>query len=90
MVFSAIVASVYPAIMWWYLSRPAARAACMKQPEPELPEPNLAVGNDSLNLARLIFGHLAGIECRRGLRAAGCLWLRALVGTLLATGAARS
>ena len=38
MVFSAIVASIYPAMMWWYLSRPAARAACMKRPEPELSE----------------------------------------------------
>lgn len=40
MVFSAIVASVYPAMMWWYLSRPAARAACMKKPsQPDLAEP---------------------------------------------------
>ena len=39
MVFTAIVASVYPAISWWYLSRPAARAACLKkQPAPDLPE----------------------------------------------------
>jgi cell division protein FtsB len=39
-VFTAIVASVYPAMMWWYLSRPAARAACMDRPKPELPEPD--------------------------------------------------
>ena len=38
---AAIVACVYPALMWWYLSRPPARAACMKQPEPEKPEPDL-------------------------------------------------
>jgi hypothetical protein len=39
MIFAAIVASVYPAMMWWYLSRPAARAACLKKrPEPELSE----------------------------------------------------
>jgi hypothetical protein len=38
MVFTAIVACVYPALEWWYLSRPPARAACMKQPEPESPE----------------------------------------------------
>jgi hypothetical protein len=37
-VFCAIVAFVYPALVWWYLSRPPARAACMKQPEPEKPE----------------------------------------------------
>ena len=42
------------------------------------------MGNDSLNLARLVFGHLAGIECRRGLARGWLLWLRALVGTLLA------
>ena len=42
------------------------------------------MGNDSLNLARLVFGHLAGIECRRGLVRGWLLWLRALVGTLLA------
>ena len=42
MVLTAIVASVYPAMMWWYLSRPASRAACMMQKpaEPELPEAN--------------------------------------------------
>ena len=41
MVFVAIVACVYPAMMWWYLSRPASRAACMmKKPEPESLEPD--------------------------------------------------
>ncbi len=44
------------------------------------------MGNDGLNLARLVFGHLAGIECRRGLARGWLLWLRAGVGTLLATG----
>jgi hypothetical protein len=39
MVFSAIVASIYPAMSIWYLTRAAARAACMKQPEPQTPEP---------------------------------------------------
>jgi hypothetical protein len=43
-VFCAIVACVYPALMWWYLSRPPARAACMRQPEPEKKEPNLEWG----------------------------------------------
>jgi hypothetical protein len=39
MVFAGIVASIYPAMAWWYLSRPASRAACMKrQSKPELPE----------------------------------------------------
>jgi hypothetical protein len=38
-VFSAIIAVIYPAMLLWYLSRPAARAACMKQPEPKTPEP---------------------------------------------------
>lgn len=42
------------------------------------------MSNDALNLARLVFGHLAGIECRRGLAHGWLLWLRALVGTLLA------
>ncbi len=42
------------------------------------------MSNDALNLARLVFGHLAGIECRRGLARGWLLWLRALVGTLLA------
>jgi len=42
MVFMAIIASIYPAIMWWNLSRPAARAACLKKkPEPGLPEPDV-------------------------------------------------
>jgi hypothetical protein len=43
-VFCAIVACVYPALLWWYLSRPPARAACLKQPEPETEEPNLEWG----------------------------------------------
>jgi hypothetical protein len=38
MVFTAIVACVYPALEWWYLSRPPARAACMTQPKPDSPE----------------------------------------------------
>jgi ABC-type Na+ efflux pump permease subunit len=42
------------------------------------------VGNNSLNLARVIFGHLAGIECRRGLARGWLLLFRAAVGTLLA------
>jgi len=42
------------------------------------------LGNDSLNLARFIFGHLAGTECRRGLARGWLLWLRALLGTALA------
>jgi ABC-type Na+ efflux pump permease subunit len=42
------------------------------------------VGNDSLNLLRLVFGHVAGIECRRALARGWLLWLRAVVGTLLA------
>ncbi len=41
MIFSAIVACVYPAMMWWNLTRPAARAACLKQkPQLELSEPS--------------------------------------------------
>ena len=41
MIFAAIVACVYPAMMWWNLTRPAARAACLKlEPQPELPEPS--------------------------------------------------
>ena len=40
MIFMAIVAAIYPAMSLWYLSRPAARAACMKQPEPQMPEPD--------------------------------------------------
>jgi hypothetical protein len=43
-VFCAIVASVYPALLWWYLSRPPARAACMKQAKPEQQETNLEWG----------------------------------------------
>jgi ABC-type Na+ efflux pump permease subunit len=42
------------------------------------------VKNDGLNLARVVFGHLAGIECRRGLARGWLLWLRAILGTLLA------
>jgi hypothetical protein len=38
MIFGAIVASVYPAMMWWNLTRPAARAACLKK-KPELVQP---------------------------------------------------
>ncbi len=44
------------------------------------------MGNDSLNLARVIFGHLTGTECRRGLARGWLLWLRASVGTLLSIG----
>jgi hypothetical protein len=41
MVCSAIIACVYPAILLWYLSRPAARAACLKKrSEPDLAEPS--------------------------------------------------
>jgi hypothetical protein len=41
MIFAAIVASVYPAMMWWNLTRPPARAAClMQQPEPKPSEPS--------------------------------------------------
>jgi hypothetical protein len=41
LVFTAIVSSVYPAMLLWYLSRPAARAACLKKrSEPDLPEPS--------------------------------------------------
>ncbi len=32
MIFAAVIACIYPALEWWYLSRPAARAACMKPP----------------------------------------------------------
>jgi ABC-type Na+ efflux pump permease subunit len=39
---------------------------------------------DALQLARLVFGHLTGIECRRGLGRTWLFWLRASVGTLLA------
>jgi hypothetical protein len=36
MIFAAVIACIYPALEWWYLSRPAARAACMKlPPKPE-------------------------------------------------------
>jgi hypothetical protein len=38
-ILSAIVASIYPALMWWYLSRPASRVACMNRTEPEFQEP---------------------------------------------------
>ena len=40
--------------------------------------------NNSLNLARVVFGHLTGIECRRGLARGWLLLFRAVVGTLLA------
>jgi ABC-type Na+ efflux pump permease subunit len=43
------------------------------------------VASESLNLARVIFGHLTGTECRRGLARGWLLWLRALVGMLLAS-----
>ena len=35
---------------------------------------------DGLNLARVAFGHLAGIECRRGLGRTWLFWLRAAWG----------
>ncbi len=41
------------------------------------------MGNDSLNVARLLLGHLTGIECRRALARGWLLWVRAAVGTLL-------
>jgi hypothetical protein len=40
MVFVAMVAVIYPAMTLWYLSRPAARAACMNQLEPKMAEPD--------------------------------------------------
>jgi len=33
MIFVAAIACIYPALAWWYLNRPPARAACMKLPE---------------------------------------------------------
>ena len=42
------------------------------------------MGNNGLDVARLVFGHLAGIECRRGLARGWLLLFRAIVGTLLA------
>ncbi len=32
MIFAAAIACIYPALEWWYLSRPPSRAACMKLP----------------------------------------------------------
>ena len=79
-IFCAIVACVYPALFWWYLTRPPARAACMKQARTRTAGARSSVGNDSLNVARLVFGHLAGIECRACAARGWLLWLRSLVG----------
>jgi hypothetical protein len=40
MVFAAVLACIYPALAWWYLTRPAARAACMKLPAKPETGPN--------------------------------------------------
>jgi hypothetical protein len=37
-VFSAILAVVYPCLSIWFLTRPEARAACLRRIEPPLPE----------------------------------------------------
>jgi hypothetical protein len=44
-VFSAIISSVFPALEIWYLTRPAARAACLREsskPKSPLPEVGVA------------------------------------------------
>jgi hypothetical protein len=40
-VFSAIVASIYPGLSLWYLSRPSTRAACLPRPSADTPENEL-------------------------------------------------
>jgi hypothetical protein len=37
-VFSAILAVIYPSLSIWFLTRPEARAACLRRMEPPLPE----------------------------------------------------
>jgi hypothetical protein len=43
-VFEAVVASVYPALSIWFLSRPPARAACWKEKPPREPLPSGGAG----------------------------------------------
>jgi hypothetical protein len=43
-VFSAIVASIYPGISLWLLTRPPTRAACMQRPKPAEPPQQVDFG----------------------------------------------
>jgi hypothetical protein len=43
-VFSAVLASIYPALAIWFLTRPPARAACYKEAPPEEPQPAVQAG----------------------------------------------
>jgi hypothetical protein len=38
-VFNAVVASIYPGLSIWFLTRPRARAACIARPQPKPTEP---------------------------------------------------
>jgi hypothetical protein len=44
-VFSAIISSVYPALSIWFLTRPAARAACLRELRPEKPASEQGLGD---------------------------------------------
>ena len=43
-VFSALVASIYPGISLWLLTRPPTRAACMQRPKPAEPPQQVDFG----------------------------------------------
>ena len=45
-VFSALIASVYPIVSLWFLTRPPTRAACLQGSKPSVPEfgPDLEIG----------------------------------------------
>jgi hypothetical protein len=44
MVFSALIASIYPALSIWFLTRPPARAACLQRSMPPLAPPEMQPG----------------------------------------------
>lgn len=46
-IFSALVASIYPLFQLWFLTRPPARAACLPREKPPSPAPDLDLGATS-------------------------------------------
>ena len=41
MIFTALVASIYPALSLWFLTRPPTRAACLQRSKPPSAPPGM-------------------------------------------------
>jgi len=46
-VASALLASIYPALSLWFLTRPATRASCLARAKPPVPAPGFGLGETS-------------------------------------------